>query len=319
VAGQRQEHLVQPPRHRRQRPAAGAVAPHGRRDQPAVAVADGGGARRLRDDRGGRVELGALGGAHVEGLPAHLGLQRRRGAVLDHPAVVDHGDLGGQPVRLVQVLGGQQHGRPVGDQAAHQIPDAAARAWVQPGGRLVQEQHPRPADQAGGHVQPPAHAARVGAQRAAAGVGEAEALQQLARALAGLAAGELQQPGDQHQVLVAGELLVHRRVLAREPDQRTDPLRLADHVEAAHARHAAVGAQQGGQDADRGGLARAVGPQQPADRPLPDREVDPPQGRRGPEALVEPLDADHGLALDRRHPPQLLVRCTIIVQRTIHV
>ena len=83
----------------------------------------------------------------------YISLQRRRGTIGDSPAVVDHRDLAGQPVRLVQVLGGQQHGRPVGDQDLDQVPDVAARARFQPIGRLVQEeQHLRPADQAGGHV-----------------------------------------------------------------------------------------------------------------------------------------------------------------------
>jgi hypothetical protein len=87
---------------------------------------------------------------------------------------------------------------------------------------------------------------------------------------------------------VAGELLVDGRVLAGQPEQRADLVRLADHVEAAHAGGAGVGAQQGGQDAHGGGLAGAVRSQQPVDGPLLDRQVDPAQRPGRPEALLEP-------------------------------
>ena len=51
-----------------------------------------------------------------------------------------------------------------------------------PGGRLVEEQHPRPGDQRGGDVEPAAHAAGVGLRRPGRRVREVEPLQQLARA-----------------------------------------------------------------------------------------------------------------------------------------
>ena len=50
---------------------------------------------------------------------------------------------------------------------------------VEAGGRLVEEQHRRAVDERGGEVEPPAHAARVGADGPVGGVGELEALEQL--------------------------------------------------------------------------------------------------------------------------------------------
>jgi hypothetical protein len=48
--------------------------------------------------------------------------------------VVDHRDPVGQLVGLVQVLGGQQHRGPAGDQPPVGLPDLVAAARVQPGG-----------------------------------------------------------------------------------------------------------------------------------------------------------------------------------------
>jgi signal transduction histidine kinase len=51
----------------------------------------------------------------VQGTGADRALEPAGGALGDDPAVVDDGDPVGEPVGLVQVLGGQQHRGPVGD------------------------------------------------------------------------------------------------------------------------------------------------------------------------------------------------------------
>ena len=93
--------------------------------------------------------------------------------------VEDH-DVVGELVGLLEVLGGEQHRHAVGHQAAHDAPQLGAAARVEPGGRLVEEQHLRPADQARRQVQAAAHAAGVGLGRSSARVGEVEPLQELA-------------------------------------------------------------------------------------------------------------------------------------------
>ena len=55
---------------------------------------------------------------------------------------------------------------PAGHQLADHAPHVVAAARVQPGGRLVQEQHLRVGDQRTGQVEPAAHAAGVGLDRA---------------------------------------------------------------------------------------------------------------------------------------------------------
>ena len=54
------------------------------------------------------LEGGGVGQHQVEALAGDLLLELGRGAVGDHPAAVEHGDAVGQPVGLLQVLGGQE-------------------------------------------------------------------------------------------------------------------------------------------------------------------------------------------------------------------
>src|SRR5262249_53242448 len=63
-------------------------------------------------------------------------------------------------------------------QLAEQFPHCDPPVWVEAGRRLVEEQHRRLGDQAGGDVQAAAHPARVGAGLPVAGRGEVEPLQQ---------------------------------------------------------------------------------------------------------------------------------------------
>ena len=92
----------------------------------------------------------------------------------------------GQLVGLLEVLRGEQERRALADQLADDVPHAEPAARVEAGGRLVEEEQPRPADQGAGEVEPAAHAARVGLHDAVGGVGEVELLEQLGRPRSGL-------------------------------------------------------------------------------------------------------------------------------------
>ncbi|GHK03297.1 hypothetical protein SY2F82_50940 [Streptomyces sp. Y2F8-2] len=70
-----------------------------------------------------------------------------------------------------------------------------------------------------------------------------------------------------------------------------------------------VRAQQGGQQPDGRGLARAVGAEQPADRALRHREIQPTDGMDLTEAFLQPLTkysvrSSHGSTIAH------YVRCT---------
>ena len=59
------------------------------------------------------------------------------------------------------------------------LPQVVAALGVEPGGRLVEEEHGRAGHQGGGQVEAPAHAARVGLERPVAGIGQVELGEQL--------------------------------------------------------------------------------------------------------------------------------------------
>jgi hypothetical protein len=100
------------------------------------------------------------------------------------------------------------------------------------------------------------------------------------------------QPADEDEVLGAGERLVERRVLAGQPDELADLVRLGGDVVAEHRRAAVVRRDQGGEDADDGGLAGAVRAEEAEDGAGGDGQVDAVHRRGGTEALGQAAGDD---------------------------
>jgi hypothetical protein len=150
-------------------------------------------------------------------------------------------------------------------EAPDDVPHLIAGQRVQPGGRLLQEKHPRPGDQAGGQVKTPAHAAGVRLHRAAAGVVQPEIREQLPGPALGRGSRLPDQAPDQLQVLQPGQALVDRCVLPGQPDELPDLMGVRHHVVATDGGVAAVGPDQGGENTDGSALACAVGPEQAED------------------------------------------------------
>ena len=146
--------------------------------------------------------------------------------------MVDHGDPVGEAVGLVEVLGGEQHGRAGRDAVLDRRPQGQPAARVEAGGRLVEEQHRRLRHQRGGEVEPAAHAAGVGAHDARAGLDQVEALEQLVGARARARPAQVVEAAHHLEVLLAGEVLVDRGVLAGQPDVRAQLRGVAHDVEA---------------------------------------------------------------------------------------
>ena len=96
-------------------------------------------------DLGGREELLELG----------------EGAVGDDPSLVQDRDPVGELFGLVQVLRGEQHRRALPGELLDAVPHLDASLRVEPGGRLVQEDHRRVPDQAHRDVQAAAHPSGV--------------------------------------------------------------------------------------------------------------------------------------------------------------
>src|SRR5439155_1363320 len=79
----------------------------------------------------------------------------------------------------------QQDVDAVGDEVADRVPQLPPASRIETRGGLVEEQQSGPADEAGAEVESPAHAARVRADEAVAGVGEADAFEGLLRGRVG--------------------------------------------------------------------------------------------------------------------------------------
>jgi hypothetical protein len=131
------------------RPPRAAVRDHGRQQSGVGFVAD------WRAEQPGEqmARLGPLrrvGQPDAQGSRAGGGLERAWCPLGDHRAVVDDRDPGAEPVGFVEVLGGEQHCRPVCGQCADDLVHLCAAGRVEPGGRFIQEIHLGPRDQAGG-------------------------------------------------------------------------------------------------------------------------------------------------------------------------
>ena len=167
----------------------------------------------------GLVALSDVGQLDLEDLAADVVLELVARSLGDHAAVVDHGDLVRELIGLLEVLRRQQDRRAFAAQVADDLPDLVATPRIETGGRLVEEEHARPGEQARREVESPAHPARVGLRRAIGGVGELEALEQLRCAIARLRAGEPEQAPEHLQVLAAGEQLVDCGELTGQGEQ----------------------------------------------------------------------------------------------------
>ena len=67
---------------------------------------------------------------------------------------VDDDDVVGEALGLLERVGGDHDGAARGPRLAHQVPDVEAGVRVQPGGRLVQEDHLGAPDEGGGERHP---------------------------------------------------------------------------------------------------------------------------------------------------------------------
>src|SRR5207253_2037528 len=101
------------------------------------------------------------GHADLDDGGAEAGLQLGRGALGDDPAVVDDGDAVGEPVGLLEVLRREEDSGAVGHEVLDHAPQLAPAAGVEPGGRLVEEQHRRAVHERGGQVEAPASGRRI--------------------------------------------------------------------------------------------------------------------------------------------------------------
>ena len=175
------------------------------------------------------------------------------------------------------VLRGQHHGRPLGDQRADRRPHLVAPARVEPGRRLVEEEHRRATGSAR-RPGPAAAASRPSTARPACAPASAEPepLQQLVRpARAPRAAPRWNSRPNRTRFCRPLSTSSTAAFWPTSPIRRAHARRVARHVDARPPRAAPVGAQQRGQDPYRVVLPAPLGPSSPHTVPARDGEVQP--------------------------------------------
>ena len=162
------------------------------------------------------VEVAGRRDRHVDALGADARLQLGGRAVRDRAPVIEHHDVVGELIRLLEVLrvrmivvpSGRGHARcPTGRCGC-----AGRARWSARRGTT-----PRVGDEAGGEVQPAPHAAREGLHQS-----RERRRGRVARAArrppAVAPASEVVQPADHHEVLVRAHETVDRRLLGGDAD-----------------------------------------------------------------------------------------------------
>ena len=231
------------------------------------------------DEIGGTLEVSPDRHPDLEDVAAQLVLELVGSPLGDDAPVVDDDDLVRQMLRLLHVLGREEHRRPLGHQVLDELPEVVPRAGIEPGGGFVQEQDRRSADQAGGQVESSPHPPRVRLDRPVPGVGERHPLERLLGPSSVLPLVEVIEEPDEFEVLAPGEELIDAGILPGQSYQRSDRLGVLDDVVAGDPGMAAVGSEQSGQHPDQRRLARAVGAKQRQDLPRLDARA---THRRGP-------------------------------------
>ncbi len=202
-----------------------------------------------------------------DGVPPQAVLQLFRGATGDDRTVVDDREPAGQPVGLFEVMGGEQHGHVL--EPGHLLdlsPEFCACFRIEPGRRLVEEEHLRPVHQSDRDVEFARHAARIGLHLAVGGVIQPETVEQFRSASASIRGPQSLQAAGENEVLPAGVHGIGHGFLRDEADGFAHPGRMTCYVDPGDGRPPGVGFRQRRQDPDGRRLARAVGSEQPEDR-----------------------------------------------------
>ena len=207
----------------------------------------------------------------------------------DDPAADDDRDPVGEPLRLVHVVGGEEDGLAEVAEARDHLPRLAARRGVEAGGRLVEEEQVRVADQGDGDIEAPQLAAREAARPRVRLLAQADVLDRPLdpERLTVVAGVQLER-------LAHGELRPHPALLQDDADPLAPRTRRRPGVAAEHRDLAGAALAVALEHLDRGRLARAVRPQEREHLSLADLEVDSAHRLYVSVGLSHPGDVDHG-------------------------
>src|SRR5665647_1099850 len=170
-----------------------------------------------------------------------------------------------QVVGLLHVVRGEQYREAHAVQLVQDLPERQPALRVQTGRRLVEEEDVRAMGDAARDHEALGHAAGQRVHARLGAVGQAELLQQLVGASAGVAGARAEIPAVVVQILRDGQAAVEGVGLRHDADHLLGQRRMRDDVDAAHAGAACRRDHARRQHADGGGLTGAVRPEQAED------------------------------------------------------
>ncbi len=155
------------------------------------------------------------------GLPA---AQLVDGAGGDHAAAGEDADRVAQPLDQVELVAGEDDGHALAGLLEQRLGEGVDADRVQPGERLVEDQHLGPADQRGGQLDPLLVAQRQLLDGVAAALAQAEPLDPLAGGPRGGGGVQPVQPGEVGDLLADLHLRVEPALLRHVADPAADRL-----------------------------------------------------------------------------------------------
>ncbi len=209
----------------------------------------------------------------------HLGLdvlgdQRVRRALGERPAVVDDLEVIAEPLGLVHEVRGEDDGLALAQQHAQLLPHLVARLRIEAGGRLVEEDEVGIVHQGAREHEASLHAAGELLDAAVGARFQRREFQQPRDARLHLRAAQPEIAPVDDQVLAHGEIRIEVVDLRHHAHPDATLPRGLGNRESQQADAARVRAREPEQHAKRGGLARAVGTQQPVALAARDLQVD---------------------------------------------
>ena len=188
-----------------------------------------------------------------------LGDQGPRRADGDQPAAIHDGDAVAEPLGLFHEMRGEHERLAFLRQAAQALPDEVPCLRVEAGGRLVHDEKQRIVDQRAGERQSPLHAAREHVDAGIGPSGEAGEFQQLGHARGDRGARHAEIAAVDPQILGDGEVGIEIVELRHDADAAARFARSCRDGLAEQLNVACVRVREAEAQAQRGGLARAVG------------------------------------------------------------
>ena len=222
-------------------------------------------------------------------------LERRWRVDRQYLAIVDDADAVAA-LHLLDVVGGDdQRQLALAAQAVQILPQPVARLRVEAHRRLVEKQDARVMHQRARNFEPALHAGGKRADQPLAPLRELDQRQHVGDARPPRCGRDAVDEAVEVEVLIQGETVVEARLLKDDAEVAPPIERIFDHVDAADARGAAVGLENGAQDVQQRGLAGAIGAKQREQFARPYLKAHIVERQRAAVTL------GHAVDLDRRH------------------